>query len=86
MEHVHRVRDVVRTWERLTFFSDYGHYRGTNPVISDDGRFMAFQLGKATERAGVGHGIFIYDFSKTSKGEECVRRRERTPGAEQWPA
>ena len=56
-----------RTWERLTFFSDYGHYRGTNPVISDDGRFMAFQLAKATERAGVGHGIFIYEFAKADK-------------------
>jgi len=57
---------IPRTWERLTFFSDYGYYRGTNPVISDDGRFMAFQLAKATEEAGVGHGIFIYDFSKAA--------------------
>ena len=64
---IHRPRP--RTWERLTFFSDYGHYRGTNPVISDDGRFMAFQLAKASEQAGVGHGIFIYDFSKAPKGK-----------------
>ena len=56
-----------RTWEQLTFFSDYGHYRGTNPVISDDGHYMAFQLAISTEQAGVGHGIFIYDFSKKKK-------------------
>lgn len=53
-----------RTWKQLTFFSDYGNYRGTNPVISDDGRFMAFQLAKSTEQAGVGHGIFILDLNK----------------------
>ena len=49
---------------RLTFFSEYPMYRGTNPSVSDDGRFMAFQLARANEPAGVGHGIFIYDFSK----------------------
>jgi len=56
--------DGSAQWERLTNFSDYPLYRATNPVISDDGRFMAFQLARATESAGVGHGIFIYDFSK----------------------
>jgi hypothetical protein len=55
---------LPRTWKQLTHFSEYGLYRGTNPVISDDGRFMAFQLAKSSEQAGVGHGIFIYDFSK----------------------
>jgi hypothetical protein len=56
---VHAPRE--RTWEQLTYFSEYGDYRGTNPVISDDGRYMAFQLAIATEQAGVGHGIFVYD-------------------------
>ena len=51
-------------FEQLTQFSDYPGYRATNPVISDDGRFMAFQLARASESAGVGHGIFIYDFEK----------------------
>lgn len=32
-----------------------------NPAVSDDGRFIAFQLAKSTEAAGVGHGIFILD-------------------------
>lgn len=50
--------------ERLTFFSDYPGYKASNPVVSDDGRYMAFQMAKADEPAGVGHGIFIYDFEK----------------------
>lgn len=50
--------------ERLTFFSDYPGYKASNPVVSDDGRFMAFQMAKSKDPAGVGYGIFIYDLSK----------------------
>jgi hypothetical protein len=50
--------------ERLTFFSDYPGYKASNPVVSDDGRFIAFQLAKTSEAAGVGHGIFIFDVEK----------------------
>jgi len=43
-------------------------YRGTVGVGQ---RFMAFQLAKDGEPAGVGHGIFVYDFeaAKKSKGQ-----------------
>ncbi len=47
--------------QRLTHFSDYPGYKASNPVVSDDGRFMAFQLAKSKDAAGVGHGIFICD-------------------------
>jgi hypothetical protein len=50
--------------ERLTQFSDYPGFKASNPVVSDDGGFMAFQLAKTTDQAGVGYGIFIYDFAK----------------------
>jgi Tol biopolymer transport system component len=50
--------------ERLTYFSDYPGYKASNPVVSDDGRFMAFQMAKSKDPAGVGYGIFIYDFTK----------------------
>ena len=56
--------DGSGTYTRLTFFSDYPGYKSSNPVVSDDGRFMAFQMAKAGEAAGVGHGIFVYDFTK----------------------
>ena len=51
-------------YERLTFFSDYAGYKASNPAVSDDGRFIAFQMAKSREAAGVGHGIFVYDLEK----------------------
>jgi dipeptidyl aminopeptidase/acylaminoacyl peptidase len=48
---------------RLTHFSDFPNYKASNPVVSDDGRYIAFQMGRAGEAAGVGHGIFLYDLS-----------------------
>jgi len=53
--------------ERLTFFSDYPDYKSSNPVVSDDGRFMAFQMAKSKDAAGVGYGIFVYDFARAKK-------------------
>jgi hypothetical protein len=47
--------------ERLTRFADYKGYKSTNPVISDDGKFMAFQYAKEGDPAGVGRGILIMD-------------------------
>lgn len=49
---------------RLTHFSDFAGYKASNPVVSDDGRYMAFQLARTTDEAGVGYGIFIYDFTQ----------------------
>jgi len=54
-------------YERLTYFSDFPGYKASNPVVSDDGRFIAFQMAKSREAAGVGHGLFIYDIAKAKK-------------------
>lgn len=56
-------------FERLTYFNEYPGYKASNPVVSDDGRSMAFQMAKVGDPAGVGRGIFIDDFTKapTSK-------------------
>ncbi|MDH7599590.1 MAG: hypothetical protein QHH07_08180 [Sedimentisphaerales bacterium] len=59
--------------ERLTYFSDFPGYKASNGVISDDGRFMAFQLARSADPAGVGHGIFVMDlqaFYKASAKEK----------------
>ena len=53
--------------ERLTFFSDYPGYKASNPVVSDDGRFMAFQMAKSSDQAGVGCGIFVLDLKKVKQ-------------------
>jgi hypothetical protein len=49
---------------RLTFFNDYEGGKASNPVVSTDGRFMAFQSARAVDPAGVGYGILIYWFEK----------------------
>jgi Tol biopolymer transport system component len=56
-------------YERLTFFSDVPGYKASNPVVSDDGKFIAFQMAKSRESAGVGHGIFVYEIGKASKAQ-----------------
>lgn len=61
-------------YRRLTFFSDFTGYKASNPVVSDDGRFIAFQLGKSQDAPGVGHGIFIYD----------IKRAKENLGLEEW--
>jgi len=47
--------------QRVTFFADYPGYKASNPVVSDDGRFIAFQYAKRGDVAGVGRGILILD-------------------------
>ncbi len=49
---------------RLTHFNDYEAGKASNPVVSTDGRFMAFQTAKTTDPAGVGYGILLYWFHK----------------------
>jgi hypothetical protein len=49
---------------RLTFFSTNPKFKASNGVVSDDGKFIAFQMGKAGEAAGIGHGIFVMDLTK----------------------
>ncbi len=56
--------DGSGTTQRLSFFAESGEFRGTNPVISDDGKYIAFQVSPSTAEAGVGIGIFIYDIEE----------------------
>jgi hypothetical protein len=50
--------------ERLTHFTRFPGYKASNPVISDDGRYMAFQMARSRDPAGVGYGIFLYDLRR----------------------
>ena len=50
--------------QRLSYFSESGRVRGTNPVVSDDGRYVAFQLSPAGAEAGIGIGIFVMDLEQ----------------------
>ena len=54
--------------ERITHFNRDLRYKATNPVVSDDGRYMAFQYSVVGETTGIGHGIVIWDFEKVPPG------------------
>jgi hypothetical protein len=49
---------------RLTHFNDFEGGKASNPVVSTDGKFMAFQTASTTDPAGVGYGILVYWFNK----------------------
>lgn len=49
-----------RDYVRLTHFNDTPAYKASNPVVSTDGKWMAFQEGHPQDDAGVGYGIFLY--------------------------
>jgi Tol biopolymer transport system component len=51
-----------KDFERLTHFNDYEGAKAANPVVSTDGKFMAFQSAKASDPPGTGTGILIYRF------------------------
>jgi Tol biopolymer transport system component len=44
---------------RLTRWGDHEGYKASNPVVSGDGKRIAFQSARNNEPAGVGHGIFV---------------------------
>jgi len=53
-----------KDFTRITHFNDYEGGKASNPVISTDGRFMAFQTARTSDAAGVGYGILLYWFKR----------------------
>ena len=53
-------QDVVR----MTSFTDFKGYKAGEAVMSDDGKTMAFTLGKSGMEAGQGFGLFILQLAK----------------------
>lgn len=45
---------------RLTRWGDFDGYKASNPVVSPDGKWIAFQSARSVDPAGVGYGIFLY--------------------------
>jgi Tol biopolymer transport system component len=52
---------------RITRFADVPSFKASNPVVSDDGRFIAFQEARSGENAGVGHGLYVLDWAAARK-------------------
>jgi hypothetical protein len=53
--------------QRLTYFTDYKGYKANQGVISDDGKYMSFQIGKDNTEPGVGFGFLIMDLEEAAE-------------------
>lgn len=63
--------------ERLTNFADYPGYKASNPVVSDDGRYMAFQFAKKGDVAGVGRGILVFDLQMYERMKQPTDKKDQ---------
>jgi Tol biopolymer transport system component len=52
---------------RLTYFTEYAGFGANNPVISPDGRRMAFGLRIKGGEHGNAQGILLFDFDKAPR-------------------
>ncbi len=53
--------------QRLTYFTDYKGYKANQGVLSDDGKYLSFQIGKDNQEPGVGFGFLIMDLEEATK-------------------
>jgi hypothetical protein len=54
-----RLDGTGRGFTRLTRFNDYEGWKASNPVVSTDGKWMAFQAARTADEAGVGYGLLL---------------------------
>jgi hypothetical protein len=59
-----RMDGTGRDFTRLTHFNDCEGWKASNPVVSTDGRNMAFQAARSADEAGVGYGIVLYQMKQ----------------------
>lgn len=57
-----RLDGTGKDFTRLTTFNDHEGWKASNPVVSTDGRFMAFQVARTADEAGVGYGLLLLRF------------------------
>jgi hypothetical protein len=62
-----------KDYKRLTFFSDIEGFRASNPVVSDDGRLIAFQESISNSAPGAGAGLYIFDLTKAGFFKETKK-------------
>ena len=58
-----RLDGTGREFTRLTTFNDHEGWKASNPVVSTDGRLMAFQVARTADEAGVGYGLLLLHLS-----------------------
>jgi hypothetical protein len=62
-----------KNYERLTHFTDVKGYRSSNPVVSNDARYMVFQGSIAGSDAGAGCGLYLFDFQGFKKNKAAKK-------------
>ena len=62
-----RLDGTGRKFTRLTTFNDHEGWKASNPVVSTDGRLMAFQVARTADEAGVGYGILLLRLDGTDR-------------------
>ena len=58
----------TQEYVRLTHWGEYDGYKASNPVVSPDGKTIAFQSARSKDAAGVGYGIYLLDTAALSGG------------------
>jgi hypothetical protein len=43
----------------VTKFNDYVGWKASNPVVSTDGKLIAYQVARTADEAGVGYGLIL---------------------------
>jgi Tol biopolymer transport system component len=64
-----------RDFVRLTRWGDTPGFKASNPVVSADGRTIAFQSARSKDAAGVGYGIFLMKVDAAAAGQKGERPR-----------
>jgi len=55
--------DGTGATQRLTFFNEDPVFKCTQGVISDDGKYMTFQISKTTDETGYGYGVMVMEIA-----------------------
>ena len=59
-----RMDGTGKDFVRVTHFNDYEGWKASNPVVSTDGKYIAFQVARAADEAGVGYGLILLRLKK----------------------
>jgi dipeptidyl aminopeptidase/acylaminoacyl peptidase len=59
-----RLDGTGKDFVRLTNFNDYVGWKASNPVVSTDGKLIAYQVARTSDEAGVGYGLVLIHLGK----------------------
>ena len=59
-----RLDGTGKDFVRMTNFNDYAGWKASNPVVSTDGKLIAYQIARTADEAGVGYGLILLHLDK----------------------